>query len=77
MSVPRVVVKVQASMLDDSFCYLRNHTFGAKVRMEFPMVPRMPESFPVLWFDGGATCNTNVYAVFACGCSRNTLSGYG
>ena len=41
------------------------------------MVPRMPESIQVLWFDGGATCNTNVYAVFVCGCSRNTLSGYG
>ena len=45
MSVPRVVVYIQVLMLDDSFCCLRSLIFGAKIIMEFPMVPQMPESF--------------------------------
>ena len=30
MSVPRVVVQVQVSKLDDSVCFLRSPIFGAK-----------------------------------------------
>ena len=36
MSVPRVVVEVLVSMLDDSFCCLRSLILGAKNWNRFP-----------------------------------------
>ena len=57
-------------MLDDSFCCLRSLIFGANIRIKFPKVQWMPESLSgsVVWW-WWSHMHTNVYAVYACGCS--------
>ena len=60
-------------MLDDSFCCLRGLIFGAKIRIEFSKVPWMPENLSgsVVWW--WSYMHTNVYALYACGCSLSVI----
>ena len=56
-------------MLDDSFCCLGSLIFGVRNRIDIPKVPWMPELIGFCGLVVELHIHTNVYAVYARGCS--------